>query len=136
MYGRLIVEELKPFIDSTYRTLPDPRHTGLGGSSLGGLVSLYLGLKHPDVFGKLAVMSPSVWWDRRAVLRDVRNARPKPRLRIWVDIGTREGRHHLKAGWTEDEDLHYEEVPGASHSERAWGERLDRVIEWLFQPGV
>jgi predicted alpha/beta superfamily hydrolase len=143
-YGQLIIHELKPFVDARYRTLPDPANTGLGGSSLGGLVSLYLGLKHPDGFSRLAVMSPSVWWDRRAILRYVRDARPKPRLRVWVDIGTREGRYHvdnarllkaglLKSGWIEGEDLHYEEVPGATHAEASWAARLDRVLEFLFQ---
>jgi predicted alpha/beta superfamily hydrolase len=57
LYGRMLVEELKPFIDQTYRTKRDAAHTGLGGSSLGGLVSLYLGLKYTDVFSKLAVIS-------------------------------------------------------------------------------
>jgi predicted alpha/beta superfamily hydrolase len=142
-YGRLIVEELKPFIDATYRTLPDVASTGLGGSSLGGLVSLYLGLKYPQVFSRLAVMSPSVWWDRRVILRHVRDARPKPGLRLWVDIGSREGRYHvdnarllqvglIKSGWIEGDDLHYEEIPGGTHSEGAWAARFDRVLEYLF----
>jgi predicted alpha/beta superfamily hydrolase len=142
-YGRMLIDEVKPFIDRTYRTRPDAAHTGLGGSSLGGLVSLYLGLKHPDVFSRLAVMSPSVWWDRRAILKNVRDAKPKPNLRIWVDIGTREGRHHVdnaqllkvgltKAGWVEGDDLHYEEVPGGTHSEGAWAARFDRVLQFLF----
>jgi predicted alpha/beta superfamily hydrolase len=88
-------------------------------------------------------MSPSVWWDRRAVLRTVREARPKPQLRIWVDMGTREGRLHLenvrllraglvRAGWMEGEDLSYEEVTGGTHSEVAWGNRFGRMVEWLF----
>ena len=142
-YGKLLVHELKPFVDREYRTLPDRSTTGLGGSSLGALVSLYLGLKYPDVFSRLAVMSPSVWWDRRAILGNVRNARPKPRLRIWVDIGTREGRYHvenarllkaglIRSGWSEGDDLHYEEVPGGTHSEGAWAGRFDRVLEFLF----
>ena len=142
-YARFLVEEVKPFIDSTYRTEPGPRRTGLGGSSLGGLVSLYVGLKHPNVFSRLAVMSPSVWWDRRVILKHVRDARPKPDLRLWVDIGTREGVLHvhntrllkaglLKAGWVEGVDLHYEEVPGGTHSEGAWAARFDRVLEFLF----
>ena len=71
-YGKLIVQDLKPFIDSEYRTLPEVGHTGLGGSSLGGLVTLYLGLQYPEVFSKLLVMSPSVWWADRAILRRVR----------------------------------------------------------------
>lgn len=142
-YGRLIVEELKPFIDARYRTLTEAAHTGLGGSSLGGLVSLYLGLQRPDVFRRIAVMSPSVWWDRRTILRNVRDAVPRPPLRIWVDIGTREGRHHVdntrllkvglaKAGWVEGTDLQYEEVPDATHSEAAWADRFGRVLTFLF----
>ncbi len=91
-YGRLIVEELKPLIDRTYRTRPDAAHTGLGGSSLGGLATLHLGFTHPDVFSRLAVLSPSVWWDRRAILTTVRQTRPRPKLRLWVDMGTAEGR--------------------------------------------
>ncbi|HUE87335.1 MAG TPA: alpha/beta hydrolase-fold protein [Vicinamibacterales bacterium] len=145
-YGHLIVRELKPFVDARYRTRPDAANTGLGGSSLGGLVSLYLGFAYPDVFSRLAVMSPSVWWDRRAILRNVRHATPKPRVRIWLDIGTREGRYHvqnarlleaglLKKGWVEGEDLHYEEVPGGTHSEGAWAERFGRALEFLFARG-
>jgi predicted alpha/beta superfamily hydrolase len=142
-YGRMLIDELKPFIDAQYRTLRDPSSTGIGGSSLGGLISLYLGLEHPDVFSRVAVMSPSVWWDRRAILRNVRDAKPKPRLRIWLDIGTREGRYHVdnaqllkvgltKSGWVEGDDLHYEEVPGGTHSEGAWAARFDRVLQFLF----
>src|SRR6266699_1445032 len=62
LYGRMLVEELKPFIDSHYRTKRDAKSTGLGGSSLGGLVSLYLSLKYSNVFGRAAVVSPSVWF--------------------------------------------------------------------------
>jgi predicted alpha/beta superfamily hydrolase len=142
-YGQMLVNELKPFVDKRYRTLPDAASTGLGGSSLGGLVSLYLGLRHPVTFSRLAVMSPSVWWDRRVILRHVRDARPKPRLRMWVDIGTREGRYHVdnaqllrvglvKSGWVEGDDLHYEEVDGGTHSEGAWARRFDRVLLYLF----
>lgn len=86
----MLVEELKPFIDSGYRTLADAQHTGIGGSSLGGLVSLTIGLRYPDVFGKLPVMSPPVWWDHRAILCTA--ASPlHSRPRIWLDIGTAEG---------------------------------------------
>src|SRR5207302_1233808 len=83
--------ELKPIIDATYRTLPDASNTALGGSSLGGLATLHLGLAHPDVFGNLAVMSPSVWWDKRAILADVDAFASPQRPRIWLDMGGREG---------------------------------------------
>src|SRR5258708_16540630 len=92
LYGRMIVEEVKPFIDRTYRTMTDAKHTGLGGSSLGGLVSLYLGLKYPNVFGRLAVVSPSVFWGDKFIVHEVEALRRKPDERIWVDIGTKEGR--------------------------------------------
>jgi predicted alpha/beta superfamily hydrolase len=149
-YGRLLVEELKPFIDTTYRTLTGRANSAIGGSSLGGLVSLYLGLKYPHVFGSLAAMSPSVWWDRRAILRDVRRASALvDRPRIWLDMGTAESRGAgsarrvvedarllkaglVKAGWIDGENLHYEEVEAATHGERAWGDRFGRVLEWLF----
>jgi predicted alpha/beta superfamily hydrolase len=153
-YARLIVDEVKPLVDTTYRTLPDRRHAALGGSSLGGLVSLYLVLKRPDVFSKAAVMSPSVWWDRRAILRDVRRAGPgfsggRERPRLWVDMGTQESSGEgsarrvledarllhgglLKAGWVDGVDLHYEEIAGGTHGERAWGERFGRVLQWLY----
>jgi predicted alpha/beta superfamily hydrolase len=144
-YGRLIVDELKPFIDATYRTLTDAPNTGLGGSSLGGLVTLHLGYRYPRVFSKLAVLSPSVWWDRRAILRTVRSTRPRPPLRIWVDMGTAEGRRGLDdarllkaalvgAGFREGQDLHYAEYEGATHSEAAWATRVGPMLEWLFTP--
>jgi predicted alpha/beta superfamily hydrolase len=142
-YGRMLTEELKPFIDTTYRTLPDPSNTGLGGSSLGGLVTLYLGLLHPDVYGKLAVLSPSVWWDDGVILKLVRMTDPKPRLRIWLDIGTGEGgktvrdaralRDELvKAGWALGADLMYAEIPDAGHNEAAWAERVGPFLQYLY----
>ena len=143
LYGRMLTEELKPFIDREYRTLPDPANTGLGGSSLGGLVTLYLGLQHPDTFGKLAVLSPSVWWDNRVILKIVRMTDPKPRLTIWLDIGTGEGGKTLrdarelrdelvKAGWVMGSDLVYAEIPDAAHNEAAWAARVGPFLHFLF----
>jgi predicted alpha/beta superfamily hydrolase len=75
LYGRMLVEELKPFIDQTYRTKRAATDTGLGGSSLGGIVSLYLGLKYENVFGHLAIVSPSVWFADKQILKFVESAR-------------------------------------------------------------
>ena len=55
------------------------------------LVSLYLALKYPSVFGKVAVVSPSVWWDKKEIVREVEILKRRPRLRIWLDTGTKEG---------------------------------------------
>ena len=142
-YGRFLVEELKPVIDATYRTLPEAAATGLAGSSLGGLATLHIGLARPDVFGLLGVMSPSVWWDRRVILSSVRAARPKPNLRLWVDMGTAEGRRGLEdarllkaalvgSGWVPGVDLHYAEYEGGTHSELAWANRAGAMLAWLF----
>jgi predicted alpha/beta superfamily hydrolase len=149
LYGRLLVEELKPFIDSNYRTLRDAKNTGLGGSSLGGLVSLHLALKYPKVFGRVAVVSPSVWWDNRVIVREVEALKKKTGARIWLDIGTSEGgneaedhknnarqlRDALAArGWREGLDLKYYEAEGAEHNERAWAQRVEPMLRFLFPP--
>jgi predicted alpha/beta superfamily hydrolase len=145
LYGRMLVEELKPFIDSRYRTLLGPTNTGLGGSSLGGLATVYLGFTHPEIFGKLAVLSPSVWWDNQAIVKIIARTNVKPRLQIWLSMGTAESKTGLRdanllhtalvaKGWTEGDDLHYEVIPGGKHEEAAWAERMDHVLRYLFPP--
>ncbi len=147
-YGRLLAEEVKPFIDRTYRTRRDAANTGLGGSSLGGLVTLYCGLKCPRTFGKLAVVSPSIWWDKRFIVRQVEGLTAKTRQRVWLDMGTQEGGRDdwqsslddaralrdalLAKGWRLDGDLKYVEAAGAIHSETAWAARFGDVLRFLF----
>lgn len=147
-YAKLILEDLKPFIDSEYRTLAGVSNTALGGSSLGGLVTLYLGLHYPDVFGKLIVMSPSVWWANRAILREVRKLKHKLPQKIWLDIGTCEGTNPehcvqdarmlrdalIEKGWQPDHDLRFVEDEGAGHNEKAWGHRVAEALKFLFPP--
>ena len=142
-YGRLLVEELKPWVDGSFRTRPGAEDTGLGGSSLGGLISLFLGWEYPSVFSKLAVMSPSLWWDHRSILSIVNRPGAKRDLRIWMDMGTAEGARHvrdadlleqvlLRLGWRLGVDLAYEKVVGAVHDEQAWAERFGDVLRFLF----
>jgi predicted alpha/beta superfamily hydrolase len=144
-YGQMLVEELKPFIDHTYRTRPGAVNCGMGGSSLGGLVSLYLGLRYTWVFGKLAVMSPSVWWHNRAILRTVAQIPKKPDLKIWLDVGTRESKRALpdvralkkeliNKGWKRGRDLGYMVMQGGEHSEWAWAQRVAPMLKFLFPP--
>jgi predicted alpha/beta superfamily hydrolase len=147
-YGEFLVNDLKPFIDRKYRTLPDAPNTGLGGSSLGGLVTLYLGLRYPQVFGRLMLMSPSIWWARRAILKTVRKIDKKPPTRIWLDIGTHEGQKPeeyvrdtaelrdllIAKGWQLGVDLAYLEDEGAGHEEKAWGSRTRHALRFLFPP--
>jgi predicted alpha/beta superfamily hydrolase len=145
-YGRFIVEELKPMIDSTYRTLPDPANTAVGGSSMGGLISMYFGIKYPNVFGKIAVVSPSVQINDNQIIRTVSDLPAKTNVRVWLDMGTNEGGNGAAAlgrtrglrdaliakGWKLDEDLNYFEAEGEAHNEGAWSRRADRILLYLF----
>jgi predicted alpha/beta superfamily hydrolase len=145
-YGRLMVEDLKPFIDERYRTYRDQANTGLGGSSLGGLVTMYLGLEYPNVFGKLVVMSPSVWWANRDILLRVEKLKKKLPLKIWLDIGTAEGSNAgmterdavslrdalIEKGWQLGQDLGFEVDQGAGHNEQAWGNRIRDALKFLY----
>jgi len=142
-YGRLITEDLMPFIAANYRTLHGPAQIGMGGSSLGGLATLYLGLKYPHIFGRLAVLSPSVWWNHKSIIGYVNEVRLDHRPRIWLDVGDSEGRRaladadllerRLKAnGWRPDIDLHYERIAGGTHDEAAWAERVGPMLRFLF----
>ena len=144
-YGRMLLMELKPFIDRTYNTLPGARNTAIGGSSLGGLLTMHLGLRHPTAFGKLAVLSPSIWWDDRVIVREVEELAAKLPERVWLDAGTNEGpdviedaralRDALVAkGWVEGDDLMYLEAEGAEHNESSWAERVSAVLTYLFPP--
>ena len=145
-YGQMLVYEIKPFIDHTYRTRRSAQDTGLAGSSLGGLLTLHLGLTHSMVFGKLALLSPSVWWDDRWIVRQLGTGDSRrPALKIWLDVGTGEKRMLkgaqllqkmlVRKGWTRDVDLHYMEAQGALHDERAWGERTGLFLRFLFPAG-
>ncbi len=96
LYARLLIDELLPALHRDLRLLSGPQNTGLAGSSLGGLISLAIGLREPEVFGKLGVLSPSVWWDRRTILDDVRSLSGHLPLRIWLDMGTAEGQIHVR----------------------------------------
>jgi predicted alpha/beta superfamily hydrolase len=149
-YARMMTQELKPFIDREYRTRRSAAHTGVGGSSLGALVSLETGLLYPRVFGRLAILSPSVWWDNRSILEMVRAYKSEGRARIWLDTGTDEGDvpHQAIAdlkllrdaltekGWREGVDMRCSEVSGAPHHERAWGARVGDVLQYLFPRGL
>jgi predicted alpha/beta superfamily hydrolase len=142
-YGRFLIEELKPFIDSKYQTKPDAESTALGGSSLGGLATLVLGLWFPDVFTRLAVLSPSVWWDDSAIYGMVESLQDKLPLKIWIDTGTQEEGWErarklcallIEKGWRLYDDLQYSEIEGGDHSEGAWATRVDPALRFLFPP--
>jgi enterochelin esterase-like enzyme len=89
-YASFLVEELKPLIDGEYRTLKEPRHTGLMGSSLGGTCSLTIAWERPDLFGLVASLSGAFQVERTDFIRNVLGVyhrSPKP-LRVYLDSGT------------------------------------------------
>jgi enterochelin esterase-like enzyme len=144
-YGLTLTKEILPFIAERYRVRTDRDSTALGGSSLGGLVTLYLGLKHAQNFGKLAVLSPSVWWNNKSILGYVNERAPEiwDRPRVWLDVGDKEGRktlhdaemlnRRLKANhWVPGETLHFEEVHGGTHDEGSWAKRVRAMLRFLF----
>jgi len=143
IYGRFLIDELKPFIDRKYRTRPECEFTGLGGSSLGGLATLAIGIIFAECFSRLLVMSPSVWWDDFSILRLLGFLDRKPSLKIWLDMGTAEPDweqvHELRdalidRGWHLNVDLKYLEVDSAGHNEAAWGARVEPALRFLFPP--
>jgi predicted alpha/beta superfamily hydrolase len=142
-YAKFLLDEVKPFIEREYRALTGSQYNGIGGSSLGGLVSLYLGLKHSRMFGKIAALSPSVWWNQFVIHRFAQAVTVEPRPRIWLDIGTREGQRIVQdvekfrdvllgKGWKLGQDLHYERIEGAEHNEAAWAQRVGPFLQFLY----
>lgn len=144
-YVRFIIEELKPLIDKKFRTLPDTNNTFIGGSSLGGLISLYAGISHPRVFGGIIAMSPSIWWaDGKIIDWLISNNIAGYNGRIWVDMGTREGEEAIAfsrklaseiASQTPTfKGLHYREFSGGTHSEQSWRQRLHLPLRFILNP--
>ncbi len=154
-YVAFIAKTLKPMIDQEFRTLPQRQHTGIVGSSMGGLISLYGFFHQADVFGCVASLSPSLWFARKAIFRYVTEASYQPGS-VYLDVGGREGPSGAEAvrgagqpnltlrttremqrllrskGYRPDTDLLYIEAPEATHSEAAWAERLPGALRFLL----
>ena len=143
--GLLITEDLIPWMGRHYRLRTDRASTGLGGSSLGGLVSLYLGLRLAHVFGKLAVMSPSVWWNHKSILGYLNERAPQiwERPKLWLDVGENEGLRTLRDaemlarrlranGWIDDQTLHFMRAADGGHDEASWARRVKPMLRFLF----
>jgi predicted alpha/beta superfamily hydrolase len=138
-YVRFLIDTVKPRVDSAYRTRRDRDSTVVGGSSMGGLISLYAFFRRPSAFGHAIVMSPSIWFGGREVLRFIERARPT-RGRVYLDVGTAEGAGTLRdaravarllraKGFTR-ETLKYAEAQGHQHREVDWALRLPSALEF------
>ncbi|MWC29874.1 alpha/beta hydrolase [Paenibacillus sp. MMS18-CY102] len=157
-YEDFIVHDLKPYIDERFRTLTDSANTALIGSSAGALSTYHTGFRHPDVFGKLIMLSPyfvKAQLDdtaetklREEILYQPFDGADKLPMKIWLDIGDAEGlflpRHirdvaHslMNHGYKYGEELAYLEQPDAAHQEADWGERVHIPLLYMFgRPGT
>jgi len=141
-YARFVIDTLKPRIDAAFRTRKDRDSTVVAGSSMGGLISLYLFFRRPSPFGRAAVISPSIWFGAKAILPFVERARTT-RGRLYLDVGTAEGAatlHNAQAlnrllrrkGYRR-ETLRYLEAEGGQHKESDWAWRLPQALEFLLE---
>jgi predicted alpha/beta superfamily hydrolase len=144
-YAAFLIDEVKPFVDRAYRTLPQRQHTAVMGSSLGGLISFYLAWWHPEVFSMTGCISASWMWENGAAFQMVENdAVPTPDLEIYLDHGSEgdEGRQSwvyrsmrdalMSRGFKLGRNLAYYFGLGDEHNEAAWGRRVWRPLVFFF----
>jgi len=141
-YVDFLVRTLKPEIDRRFRTRHEPTHTGIMGSSMGGLISLYAYFREPSIFGFAGAMSPSLWFAGGAIFEYVeRHANWSGR--IYLDVGTQEGRAAVRHARLMARllrrtasrprlNIMYVEGRGAIHHESAWAGRFERAIRFLL----
>ncbi|MDF2822411.1 MAG: carbohydrate esterase [Clostridiales bacterium] len=148
LYGDYIVNTLKPYIDNKYRTLKDQKNTWIMGSSMGALISLFIGLRFPELFGKIGAISPAVWFAEKSLLEYCN--KPLRNQKIYMDIGTEESSGVNVSNFPEiyltgaiklskiiekniddKNNMKFVIDEGAEHNEKAWKKRLPSIIEWL-----
>jgi predicted alpha/beta superfamily hydrolase len=138
-YMAFIVDTVKPWADANLRTLKDREHTAIMGSSLGGIASVYIAQKHPEVFSKAGGVSSSFWWNDGVFIKNVPPHQP---VRFYLDAGTGgdglEGTQKMRdamlaKGYRLNEDLYYYEAEGGIHNERSWAARVHLPLTWFFR---
>ena len=146
-YPDFLQREVMPLIEEHYSVLKGPENTGLGGSSLGGLITLYTQLAAPGVFGRLLIESPSLFVANRKILKESRRFRGWP-ARTYLGMGTREVGHAekderivgdvrelesiLREAGLGEQRLKVRIEENASHGESAWAERFPEALEFLY----
>lgn len=144
-YVRFLIDTVKPLVDERFRTLPDRAHTGIAGSSLGGLISLYAFFDQPDVFGFTAALSPALWFANAAIVHLAERA-PRTVGRIYFDVGLQEGAAHVALarrlrdtlvakGYDAGREFRFVEDRYGKHHESAWGRRFRKALPFLLENG-
>lgn len=140
-YQSFVVDTVKPYVDKTLRTLPDKEHTAIMGSSLGGIASVIIAQRKPDVFSRAGGVSSSFWWNNKGLV-----SKPAVRVpvRFYLDAGTRDdGLEETKLmrdamlgqGYRDGADLFYYADAGGGHNEKSWAARVDKPLAWFFPWG-
>jgi predicted alpha/beta superfamily hydrolase len=137
-YLEFLVKTVRPLVNRTFRARRERRHTGILGSSLGGLISTYAMLRYPQIFGLLGAFSPSYWAGRGAIYRILAHA-PAPPGRAYFDNSVHETSarrmvNHFRRdfGYTLEVDLRYVEDPDGAHDESAWAARFPAAVRFLL----
>ncbi|MGO9404338.1 MAG: alpha/beta hydrolase [Terriglobales bacterium] len=146
-YPDFLQREVMPLIEERYSLLKGPENTGFGGSSLGGLITLYTQLAAPGVFGRLLIESPSLFVANRKILEESRRFRAWP-MRMFLGMGTREAGNAekdarivddvrelegiLREAGLDEQRLKVRIQEGAAHNEAAWAARFPEALEFLF----
>jgi predicted alpha/beta superfamily hydrolase len=158
-YLDFVLQTVKPLLDRDFRTLPDRAHTGMIGSSMGGLITLYAFFRPPQAFGFVGVMSPSLWFAQGRIFTYIEQASFTPG-KVYLDTGTHEQTHFFTdrpqlrlrlsgynstvhgmydllyhKGYRPGHDLLYVEEESGLHNEAAWTRRLPGALEFLLGGG-
>lgn len=141
-YIRFVTETLKPFVDANFRTKTEREFTGIGGSSMGGLVSIFSGLRYPKVYGKLMIFSPSLWVVPKLKIKE--KATENSNTKIYLYAGGDESETMIEHVNTFKENVLETEfikdqmkinvsinIEG-KHTETYWSDEFPKAIEWLF----
>ena len=143
LYVKFLEETLIPYVNNKYRVLTDRHHTGIGGSSMGGLISLFAGLNHQSTFGKMMVFSPSLWIAPE-IFRQAESFRPELPTELYIYAGGKESENHLPNVQRFKKRLidgkyefgrirmHLSLNPEGTHSEAFWRAEFPRALKWLY----
>ncbi|MEZ5041369.1 MAG: alpha/beta hydrolase-fold protein [Saprospiraceae bacterium] len=141
-YVRFLADTLKPHVDKHFRTLSGRNSTGIGGSSMGGLISVYAGLMYPEVFGRLLIFSPSLWAAPNIHFHAI-NFHEAHDSRVYIYAGERESKTMVpninkfktaleQQGSGANIEFNISIDPQGQHNEARWGKEFPKAVEWLY----
>lgn len=144
LYEDFVINDVMPFVESNYRVLEGRENTAIMGASLGGLVSYNIGMRNPERFSKVAMLSPYLGWGDELLLQKIVGGeyKEKREIKMWMDVGDREnelkdqmfrvGKAMLESGYKPIDELAISVVPDGTHSESSWAERIDDILLFYY----